>query len=78
MLPIGKYRTKAGSTMTISGKHGGISDVSFDWVEEDNACVDCQPDPYDEDGYLTWNCDHCDGGSAKLERIPDENLPKKD
>ena len=37
--------------MTISGKYGGISEVTFDWLEE-NACIDCQPDPYDEDGYL--------------------------
>lgn len=66
MLPIGAYRTKAGSTMTVSGAHGGISTVNFDWLEESNACVDCAPEAYDDDGYLVWHCDVCGGGSAEL------------
>jgi len=65
MLPFGKYKTIAGSTMEISGKHGGISTVCFDWVEE-NACCDCQAEAYDDDGYLVWHCDVCGGGTAKL------------
>lgn len=52
--------------MTISGKHGGISEVEFDWLEEDDACIDCVPNPYDDDGYLTWNCEQCGNGSAQL------------
>ena len=39
-LPNGHYRTAAGSEMWISGKHDGVSEVSFDWFEED-ACLDC-------------------------------------
>ena len=71
-LPVGKYRTKAGSTMEVSSKHGGISEVSFDWVEEENACIDCQAEPYDDDGYLVWHCQNTgEYGRAKLERIDD-------
>lgn len=64
-LPNGHYRTAAGSEMWISGKHGGKSTVEFDWFEED-ACCDCQPEPYDCDGRLIWHCDECGGGSAEL------------
>ena len=67
-LPNGKYRTKRGSTVTISGKHGGISRVDFDWCEED-ACIDCEPRAYDTDGHLVWDCEICGGGMAKLEKV---------
>lgn len=76
----GTYKTKAGSTVEISGTHGGMSNVSFDWVEEPSVCMDCRVDPYphhwgkDEDGTdewrLYWECECCNGGSARLERIP--------
>lgn len=66
MLPPGKYRTQAGSTMTISGKHGGVSEVEFDWLEEDGACLDCVPQAYDDDGYLVWYCELHEPGRAKL------------
>ena len=64
-LPKGKYITNNGSTMTITGKHGGISEVNFNWLDE-GACIDCEPEPYDEDGHLTWHCVICGGGRAKL------------
>lgn len=41
-LPNGHYRTKAGSEMWISGKHGGISRVEFDWLEEGGARIACR------------------------------------
>ncbi len=66
MLPPGEYKTQAGSTMTISGQYGGVSHVEFDWLEEPGACCECQVEPYDVDGYLIWNCEHCGHGSAKL------------
>lgn len=70
MLPPGIYRTAHGSTMEISGKHGGISSVSFDWLEEDNACMDCEVEPYDSDGYMVWRCRHTgEVGQAKLELV---------
>jgi len=50
MIPAGTYQTKGGSTVTISGKHGGIVEVEFDWVEEDGACVDCVPSTSVEKG----------------------------
>lgn len=74
MLKPGKYRTESGSTMTISGKHGGISEVDFDWFEED-ACIECSVESYDQDGYLVWYCDECGGGSAKLLPVVDNNEP---
>ena len=63
-----RYRTKAGSTVILSGQHCGIATVDFDWLEE-NACCDCVPSPYPVDGYLTWECDYCGGGSAELEEV---------
>jgi ribosomal protein L37AE/L43A len=65
MLP-GKYKTKNGSTVEISGQYGGKSQVRFDWLEEENACFDCQPESYAVDGYLVWTCSECGGGKAKL------------
>jgi hypothetical protein len=66
MLPVGKYTTAHGSTLEISGKHGGIGTISFDWVEEPGACPDCRPNPYPDEDRLTWSCDECGGGSALL------------
>ncbi len=68
----GKYKTANGSTVEISGKHSGISRVSFYWFEED-ACVDCVVEPYPEefgkyDFRLVWRCD-CGGGNAKLTKL---------
>jgi hypothetical protein len=68
MLPVGKYRTKGGSTMEVSGKHGGISRVEFDWLEED-ACDSCTPEAYDDEGFLSWHCHRCCGGRAKLVKV---------
>lgn len=63
----GSYRTMAGSEVLVSGMYGGIYSISFDWVEEENACVDCKPSVHD--GYLTWSCDLCGGGSAELKKV---------
>lgn len=65
----GTYTTKAGSMVEISGKHSGRVAVRFDWMEEENACFDCQVNPYPENEMLTWNCDVCGGGAAKLELL---------
>lgn len=67
-LPNGHYRTAAGSEMTISGEHGGRSQVDFDWLEE-GACPDCLPDAYEHDGMLIWRCDVCGGGQAALQPV---------
>ena len=68
-----KYRTANGSTLELSGKHGGISHVVFDWLEE-SGCVDCQAEPYPEefdenDLRLVWHCTYCGGGNARLKRM---------
>ena len=67
-LPVGQYRTVAGSTVVVSGAHGGVARVEFDWFEEPGACCDCQPCPYPVDGRLVWSCEVCGGGSADLTR----------
>lgn len=71
-LVNGYYRTAAGSTMEIGGEHGGISRVEFDWLEE-GGCPECQVNPYEDDGYLTWSCDCCGGGRAILNQIEDRD-----
>ncbi len=68
----GKYETAAGSTVTISGKHSGIFDIAFDWVEE-KACFDCKPEYNYRDHMLEWSCTECGGGSAELTEAEDEN-----
>lgn len=69
VLANGKYKTAAGSTLVVSGKHSGIFTVEFDWFEE-GACVDCavntRPDYDEESWWLTWDCDECGGGRAQL------------
>ena len=71
-LAKGKYQTASGSTVEISGKHSGISRVSFDWVEE-NACFDCEVHSYPEEietgvFALIWTCEICGGGYAELSK----------
>lgn len=66
----GSYTTKSGSRLEIDGKFCGKATLDFDWLEE-GACCECKPDPYphefDEDHWrITWECDYCDGGSARL------------
>jgi hypothetical protein len=67
-LPIGAYRTQAGSRLVVSGKHGGVRHVDFDWLEE-GGCLDCTVQPYEDDGYLVWDCEQCGGGRALLRRV---------
>ena len=73
-MKTGKYITEHGSVVEISGKHGGISNINFDWFEEPGACCDCQVEPYPKllkNGIyeLVWHCDYCEGGSAVLIKI---------
>lgn len=68
-MTTGLYHTKAGSTVRISGKHSGISEVSFDWLEEPHACSDCVPEAYPVDDALVWHCEVCGGGSAELMEV---------
>ena len=65
MMKNGRYRTKAGSIVEISGKYSSKVSVEFDWFEE-IACCDCRVNPYPDDGRLTWSCEYCGGGSAEL------------
>lgn len=38
-----KFKSAAGSTVTVSGKHQGVFTIDFDWFEE-GACCDSYPD----------------------------------
>jgi len=49
MLPNGHDRTKAGSTREVAGKHSGIFERSFDWLEKRDASFDCVVERYPED-----------------------------
>ena len=67
----GLYRTAAGSTVRVSGKHSGIIEISFDWVEENNACIDCEASVVE--GCLEWGCDAGHYDSAELIRVEESN-----
>lgn len=67
MLTNGTYRTQHGSIVEVSGRHHGIHAIRFDWVEEERACIDCQP--YLHDDELHWECAHCGGGWAELKKV---------
>jgi hypothetical protein len=64
-LVVGRYRTAAGSLVTISGAHARNYAIDFDWFEEE-ACIECHPSVDFESCRLVWDCDYCDGGSAEL------------
>lgn len=72
-MECGLYRTEAGSEVEITGGHCGISEISFEWFEEDNACDCCEVHAYpDWNGgawELIWTCELCGGGSAVLTKI---------
>lgn len=73
------YKTEKGSTVTLYPNYlvgcqmTQRATVSLDFVEEDNACIDCDPEPFPEtrDGkkYLVWKCDFCGGGEAELKLV---------
>jgi hypothetical protein len=71
VAPNSRAATGICKTLTASmparmgGEHGGISEVSFDWLEE-GACLDCRVSAYDIDGMLIWECEECEGGRAEL------------
>lgn len=66
ILPNGTYKTENGSIVIISGKNSGKTQISFDWFEEKNACIDCEVDLYPVEDMLEWSCKFCGGGSTKL------------
>jgi len=63
----GTYKTKAGSIVTVSGMHNGSFDVEFDWLEE-GGCIECIHHVDHLEEALVWDCEYCEGGSAKLYR----------
>ena len=60
------YETEAGSIVKVIDNKAYCA---FDWFEEPNACFDCVVNPYPEQGYLTWECDNCGGGSTELNLV---------
>ncbi len=76
--PNGSYRTDNGSTLEVSGRHGGRVLASFDWFEE-GACCDAECNPYpvewdDDEWHLTWRCDCHGEGHARLHPAKTEGL----
>ena len=71
------WRTKAGSTVTVSGEHNGVYSFVFDWFEEGaclNAIFGLDADIADEnDAWLRWDCECCEPGQARLTRVSSED-----
>lgn len=55
----GHFRTEAGSSVEVSGKHHGIYVIWFDWLEE-GACIEAIPSIDDCGARLGWQCE-CHG-----------------
>lgn len=71
-LAVGRYVTEHGSRVHVRTPNAGSWTVDFDKFEEPHACLDCRVvdvDPNEE--ALIWECDHCDGGMAKLTKVND-------
>jgi hypothetical protein len=65
-----RYRTPAGSRVTITGEHRGITEIVFDWFEE-GACPEAHPavEIFLGEAMLVWGCGCCEPGSARLEGV---------
>lgn len=64
------FRTRDGSTVTVTGAHRGTVEIVFDWFEE-GACQEAQgsvtADVQDtNDAWLHWRCDCCGERQARL------------
>ena len=69
MMP-GEYKTDHGSTVTVHTQYASSWTARFDWFEEPNACIECREVNVDHNEYcLTWECEHCGGGYAKLGHV---------
>ena len=53
-----KYKTKAGSTVEISGKYNGIITIDWDWFEE-NACIESHPTWEEDTESIVAHCECC-------------------
>jgi hypothetical protein len=66
------FKTEHGSELHVNDRITVVS-LDFDWFEEPNACIECSPEPYpdkdDGEYWLTWHCEDCGGGRAKLTEI---------
>ena len=80
-LPNGKYRTKAGSTLEITGHYPRVGalarNLQFDYNEESPACVECLVNhsalqAHDGNWFLTWECTEHESGSAQLFPVEDK------
>jgi len=71
----GIYRTAAGSTIRVSGKHGGEISIDFEWLDE-GGCIECAPYFEPSELLFVWSCEWCGGGSADVECIHAEDQPK--
>lgn len=55
-----EFESSAGSTVAVSGRHMGIFEIAFDWVEEPGGCVEMHPtfnnDLQEPQIYATCDC----------------------
>lgn len=60
----GLYHTPAGSIFNVH-ENGRDYGADFDWVEEDEACCDCDTGTFefgigvDNNPYVDWDCLYC-------------------
>ena len=57
---VRRFVSEKGSTVTVSGKHGGVFDIDWDWFEED-ACIESHPtfNKDFEEPAIVASCDCC-------------------
>ena len=60
------YETEAGSIVRLFAQR---VTCHFNYFDEPDACADCKVNPCPEEGYLTWECDTCGGGSAEINPV---------
>lgn len=64
-----RFVSPKGSWVEVSGKHQGIFDISYDWLEE-GGCCDAMPEfnrDYDEPAIIA-RCECCEPQVVRLEK----------
>lgn len=64
------FKSENGSRVKVSGKHMGIYDIEFDWLEE-GGCYDAHPEFNGDlnNPEITAYCDCCDPQGVNLKEV---------